>query len=296
MEVVARFDTPAPASHGELAAVDSKTLTPEAWRLEVARRRAEKRVVTLYRTLKLLGWDGGDAMEEHVDRLQQAQLERGPAYEAGITARIEQLLTERIEDWFACEAAVDAAPDAQIGAAMADALSYQKAADALVLHDEVATAGGVMLLADGATAYYDRYDEGWAISFYEEGEADCIDLAMCAPEGLPIVAIGEGAFTGCSGITRVALPPTVRKIGPYAFAAMTALEHMELPDSVEAVGCGAFGWSAIRCVAWPAGCPEVPAYAFAGCLFLEQVELPAAVELIDPTAFWGCPRYQGRCV
>lgn len=294
--MVARFDALALASYEELAAADSKTRTSEAWRLEVAHRRAEKRVVTLYRTLTLLGWDGGAAMEKHVDRLQQAQLERGTEYAAGITARIEQMLTERIEDWFACEAAVDAAPDAQIEMAMTDATPYQKTADALVLNDEVAAAGGVMLLADGATAYYDRYDEGWSISFFEEGEVDCVDLAMCAPEGLPIVAIGEGAFTGCSGITRVALPPTVRKIGPYAFAAMTALEHMELPDSVETVGCGAFGWSAIRCVAWSAGCPEVPAYAFAGCLRLEQVELPAAVESIDPTAFWGCPRCQGRCV
>ena len=55
--------------------------------------------------------------------------------------------------------------------------------------------------------------------------------AMAIPDhinGLPVVEIGERAFTGCEKINSVALPDTVEVVGEEAFGKCSGLEELRL--------------------------------------------------------------------
>lgn len=84
-------------------------------------------------------------------------------------------------------------------------------------------------------------------------------------DGQTVLALGEGCFENCTGLTTVILPDTLEVIGPYAFAGCTALRGIYIPDSVRVIG----------------------SYAFYGCESLEAVTVPL-VRRINPGAFEGC--------
>lgn len=62
-----------------------------------------------------------------------------------------------------------------------------------------------------------------------------------AIEGLPVVAIGEGAFKNTS-ITSVGMPEGIRSIDWFAFSGCTSLKEVTVPSSVTSVGYGAFDY------------------------------------------------------
>lgn len=63
-----------------------------------------------------------------------------------------------------------------------------------------------------------------------------------------VTMIGERAFSGCSGIVSVTIPPTVTKIGRSAFFGCSGLREIDIPSSVTEIG----------------------EYAFYGCKYLNQ--------------------------
>ena len=56
-----------------------------------------------------------------------------------------------------------------------------------------------------------------------------------------ITSIGESAFQGCSGMTKLTLPSSVASIGEYAFSGCSGLTELTLPNSLESIGYHAFG-------------------------------------------------------
>jgi hypothetical protein len=60
-------------------------------------------------------------------------------------------------------------------------------------------------------------------------------------DGLPVIAIGDSAFQGCSKLTSVTIPTSVTEIGTYAFQGCTSLIRVTIPDSVIGIGGVAFG-------------------------------------------------------
>jgi hypothetical protein len=58
--------------------------------------------------------------------------------------------------------------------------------------------------------------------------------------GLPVSAIGEGAFLGCAGVTSVIIPASVGSIGNFAFAYCRRLTKVTIPNSVASIGEKAF--------------------------------------------------------
>ena len=118
-----------------------------------------------------------------------------------------------------------------------------------------------------------------------------------------------------SGIERVIIPPTVRKIGARAFYNCPSLSSINIPASVEIIGDKAF----MGCfVSWDP-CPEpyaedfcglkhvtieeniddmaidgfIGESAFANCQLLEQIEIPGRFKSIGYSAFSGC--YYNHC-
>lgn len=57
---------------------------------------------------------------------------------------------------------------------------------------------------------------------------------------LPVTAIAEYAFKGCSALTEVTIPESVTEIGDYAFDGCTSLISAAIPSSVTRIGDSAF--------------------------------------------------------
>ncbi len=72
--------------------------------------------------------------------------------------------------------------------------------------------------------------------------AGICDLTTLMP---PLSAIGESAFSGCSGIWEVSLPQSLQSIGDAAFAGCTGISLLKIPSGVKTLGKGAFAqWTA----------------------------------------------------
>lgn len=59
-------------------------------------------------------------------------------------------------------------------------------------------------------------------------------------ENMPVIEISEGAFEGCTGITEIELPDTIRYIHPGTFSGCSGLRKIDLPESVRFIEQNAF--------------------------------------------------------
>ena len=107
--------------------------------------------------------------------------------------------------------------------------------------------------------------------------------------GLMVTAVGSEAFSGCSGLTSVTIPPSVTSIGESAFYGCSGLTEMTIPSSVTSIGNRAFsGCSGLRSVTIPEGVTSIGANAFSSCFSLTSVTIPSSVTSIGASAFSDC--------
>lgn len=83
---------------------------------------------------------------------------------------------------------------------------------------------------------------------------------------LPVVAIKESGFAGCSNITSVTIPDSVTSIGISAFSGCTKLENISIPAKVT----------------------EIPEKCFENCTGLQNISIPEHVISIGYASFAGC--------
>lgn len=104
-----------------------------------------------------------------------------------------------------------------------------------------------------------------------------------------MTSIGEGAFTGCTGLTSVTIPNSVISIGNRAFEGCTGLTSVTIPNSVTSIGRDAFSQcTGLTSVAIGSGVTDISYQAFANCSELTDVYCYAAnVPSTDNTAFDG---------
>ncbi len=76
-----------------------------------------------------------------------------------------------------------------------------------------------------------------------------------------VTAVGESAFEGCTGVTNLSLPATVRSIGSYCFYNCN-FTSLQLPDSLRTLGDHAFLYSRISSLHLPAHFEEYGNAAF----------------------------------
>ena len=60
------------------------------------------------------------------------------------------------------------------------------------------------------------------------------ETEVTVPDGVD--SIGDSAFYGCKGLTKLALPQGLKKIGGNAFLGCEGLSYIDIPDGVETVG------------------------------------------------------------
>ena len=81
--------------------------------------------------------------------------------------------------------------------------------------------------------------------------------------------IVSSAFSGCNGLTSVAIPSSVTSIGSSAFSGCTGLTSVTIPNSVTSIGSS----------------------AFSSCAGLTSVTIPSSVTSIGSSAFYDTPWY-----
>ena len=120
---------------------------------------------------------------------------------------------------------------------------------------------------------------------------------------LPVVAIGDSAFSDFATLTSIAISEGVRKIGAFAFSGCSSLTEVDIPKSVDTIGDGAFyGWTCPSLVAIDVDPLNLVYSSESGVLFdkshtllieyppgkTEGYAIPAGVTTVGPGAFLSC--------
>ena len=110
--------------------------------------------------------------------------------------------------------------------------------------------------------------------YVEKGPND--EISEEAPESMKMWYIGD------STIKKVTLSEGIERIGPYAFANMTALEEIVLPESLETIDYGAFyGCTALKKVTGIENVKFINQGAFHGCAITGVLNLDKAVAIAN---------------
>ncbi len=104
--------------------------------------------------------------------------------------------------------------------------------------------------------------------------------------GVPVTAIGNGAFAECDSLAAVTIPSTVTSIGGSTFLNCMSLTSIVIPDSVTELESHIFrGCGSLQNVTLSRNLTAIPAYAFYGCSALTGIAIPDSVTSIGERAF-----------
>ena len=114
-----------------------------------------------------------------------------------------------------------------------------------------------------------------------------LDLSKALIDEIP-----SEAFNGRWAIDKVVLPPTLKKIGGYAFQ-RTSLTSVNIPDNVETIKeCAFSNARQLQEVHLPDSLTSLGASAFESCRSLRTVKIPTKLKVIPPETFDGCKSLQ----
>lgn len=114
-----------------------------------------------------------------------------------------------------------------------------------------------------------------------------LDLSKALIDEIP-----SKAFNGRWAIDKVVLPPTLKKIGSFAFQG-TALTSVNIPDNVETIKECAFSQvKQLQEVHLPDSLTSLGNYAFAECRSLRTVKIPTKLKTIPDYTFQNCRSLQ----
>ncbi|MBR5117741.1 MAG: leucine-rich repeat domain-containing protein [Muribaculaceae bacterium] len=102
-----------------------------------------------------------------------------------------------------------------------------------------------------------------------------------------VTFIGMGAFSHCSRLKEVVLPPDLTEISDYMFAE-SGLKSILIPSKVKSIGQWAFSSSSLESIYMPNSVTKIEKSAFSACRWLEEVELSNKLESIGEAAFSIC--------
>ena len=105
----------------------------------------------------------------------------------------------------------------------------------------------------------------------------------------PVTAIGEGAFAGCTSLTRINIPSSVTEIGSSAFDSCINLTNITIPNSVTAISDYMFlCCERLANVNIPNSVTTIGEGAFSGCIGMTNINISNSVTSIGSLAFADC--------
>jgi len=109
--------------------------------------------------------------------------------------------------------------------------------------------------------------------------------------GLPVIRIGQSAFSGLTNVTSVTIPGSVTNIGDSVFERCYGLTNASLANGVLSIGSNAFeSCTSLTSVTLPGTLASIGASAFLWCSWLPTIVLPGSVTSIGDSAFKWCYR------
>ena len=123
----------------------------------------------------------------------------------------------------------------------------------------------------------------------EEFELKIYAQVVSEGEYLPIAAIGNNSFTGCSNLRCIALPDGLTTIPGEAFNSCTNLALQSLPNQLVKIGRYAFyNCTNLVFTNFPNTVKEIDLYAFSHCSKLTTIDIPDGVSNYSTSTFEYC--------
>ena len=132
--------------------------------------------------------------------------------------------------------------------------------------------------------------KGYSITANWDKEIQQIEKIVIPYEhnGLPVVTIGDSAFSECYFLTNITIPDSVTSIGVNAFY-HCPLNSINIPSNVTRIGERAFeSCNKLTKVEIPESVKSIDFYAFASCNSLTKVSIPDNVTIIGEDVFHEC--------
>lgn len=111
----------------------------------------------------------------------------------------------------------------------------------------------------------------------------CIALVAARMPG--VVEIGQNAFEGCLLLQETEFSAELHTIERMAFTNCTALQYIDLPDTLTFLGSGAFLSAGLKEITIPGSLEKITSKAFYSCSSLEKVVVEEGVLSIGDDAF-----------
>ena len=139
------------------------------------------------------------------------------------------------------------------------------------------------------------------------GELELPEKVMIKGEEYTLTELSNSFMFGATGITKVTLPPTIKRIAGSSFNGCSSLSEINLPEGLEymggscftnckelksitipqnikSIGVKTFSSAGLTSVSLPEGLASIGEYAFFGCK-LTRIVLPSTVQTIGNSAF-----------
>lgn len=108
-------------------------------------------------------------------------------------------------------------------------------------------------------------------------------------ENMNVTSIGTAAFANLSALTSVSMPDTILTIEKAAFSSCSSLTQISLSKNLQTIGDSAFSdCTALKSLHIPDSTTMIGNYAFANCKGIESLDFSSSIAKIGNYAFLGC--------
>ncbi len=144
--------------------------------------------------------------------------------------------------------------------------------------------GAEFYLYDVSSVYSDVYEKGVCLQKYFGDPAEVIELPKVI-DGWPVTSTGEKCFEDLNTVKKVILPETIETIGYRSFYGCSSLTDINFPDSLRRTGGWVFAHTGLTEFIAPVNFTELGYGSFYSCESLKTVVLTPAVSYLGSDTF-----------